>query len=249
MDDLWRARIGVDDTIAPDPGRRSPGTPAFAARVTSTGTLSIGDFVRVEPVDVSGAEVNGTAGVFTAGTTHLFALPIGPGAPVTGDLVIVRRVEHRWVFDKKLTGGGGGIYGNGHIPNCFCDPIPGTLTMTSADPACNYQMFQSCTIQWQPTPPSFGPLNLGPNAFISNESFSDPIGGGAMFFYYLNCTFNQFSLTRIYPTSPYGSPYRDGILYTWLLGATGNTCLPFHLDNGSAFPGSDVSCSVTIDQA
>jgi hypothetical protein len=145
-------------------------------------------------------------------------------------------------------GGVGIIKGPGDIPNCFCQDIPATLAMTSSDPTCNFRMFQSCTIQWQATPASLGPLNLPPNIYLSTEGFPDPLAGGAIFYYYLNCVFNQFSLTRIYPVSPYGSPFRDGILYAWLLGGYGNTCSPFHLDNGMAFPGSDLSCSVTIDQ-
>jgi hypothetical protein len=112
----------------------------------------------------------------------------------------------------------------GTFPTCFCTNLPATLSMTSADPTCNYRMFQSCTIQYQATPAPFSSLNLGPSIYLSTESFPDPIAGGAEFFYYLICHLNQFSLTRIYTTSPYGSPYRDAILYTWLIGGLGNLC-------------------------
>ncbi len=141
-------------------------------------------------------------------------------------------------------GGGGG--GTASIPSCFCTAIPVTLTMTSADETCNYHMFQSCTIQYGPTPSMFSSLNIGDNTFLSTEGFADPVAGDAVFYYFLTCQYNQFSLTRIYPSSPYGSPYRDGVLYTWLIGGSGNTCSPFNLSNGLAFPGSDLSCSVSI---
>ena len=142
------------------------------------------------------------------------------------------------------SGGGGGIIGR--IPNCFCTPTPGLLTMTSADEACNYRMFQSCTISYGPHP-GFEALNFGPNYYLSDQGFPDPVANGAIFYYALGCQYNQFSLTRAYLESPYGSPFRDGVLYSWIVGGSGNTCDPFHLDNGTAFPGSEPSCNVKID--
>ena len=109
-------------------------------------------------------------------------------------------------------------------------------------------MFQSCTIRYQATPSWAANLGLGSMIFLSDQSFNDPIAN-ASFYYYLTCQFNQFNLTRLYPTSPYGSPYRDALLYSWLLGGYANMCSPFHLDGGKPFPGSDQTCSVMIDQA
>ena len=172
---------------------------------------------------------------------------VGPGLPATGDYLVCRFVDNRWVAERTGGGGSGGATGN--LPTCFCTAIPATLAMTSADSSCNFGMFQSCSIVYGPTPDEYTDLNLGVNSFLGAESFPDPIAGGALFRYYLTCQFNQFSLTRVYLESPYGSPYRDGILYTWLVGAYGNSCVPFHLDNGQAFPGSDLSCVVTIDGA
>ena len=142
-------------------------------------------------------------------------------------------------------GGGGGIIVT--IPMCFCHAIPATLKMTSNDPTCNYRMFQSCTIQYGPTPSGYANLNLPANTFLSVQSFPDPLSGGAIFRYYLTCLYNMFSLSRVYLTSPFGSPFRDGVLYSWILGGYGNNCSPFQLDNGSAYPGSDASCGVKID--
>lgn len=248
MDDTERIRIAraarADRTpgAAPSPG----GTPAFLGRVTSA-SAPAGKYFLAIPVQVLGAEVAGGAGSVSDLTTQKTpVLLLGPRAANTGDLLVCRFVDHRWVAER---GGGSGIIDPGHgtIPNCFCTDIPGTLTMTSADPNCNYRMFQSCTIQWQDTPAWAARLNLGPKIFLSTTSFADPVAGDAEFYYYLTCQYNQFSLTRLYPTSPFGSPYRDGILYTWLVGGYGNTCSPFHLDNGMAFPGSDASCNVVID--
>jgi hypothetical protein len=109
-------------------------------------------------------------------------------------------------------------------------------------------MFQTCTLQYGPVPAAYANLGLGQDAFISVESFPDELAGGALFQYFLGCLQNQYTITRIYATSPYGSPYIDGILYTWFVGAYGNTCSPFMLDNGTGFSFTGEPCSVTIDQ-
>jgi len=142
------------------------------------------------------------------------------------------------------------------IPNCDCSccNVPTVLNMVSASETCNFGMFHSCTIKWQAVPEVYSPLGLGVYAFISDESFSDPLQGGAEFQYLLVCFLNQFSLTRIYSASIYGGdpfvpgstgPWQDAILYTWFVG-TPNTCHPFSLTLGSAYPGSDGTCFVTI---
>jgi hypothetical protein len=246
MDDLWRLRLRNDAFRTPWPSLASGGSPAFVGKVT-TASPAVATFVLVNPVTVTGAEVEGGPGVLTADPDATIPVYlIGPGVPATGDDLVCRFVDYRWVAER-VTGGtpdGGKV---GVIPNCFCTAIPATLAMTSADPNCNFGMFQSCSIRWGPTPEEFAPLAIGENSFLSTESFPDPITNGALFRYLLVCQFNQFSLTRLYPESPFGSPYRDGVLYSWLIGATGNTCVPFHLDNGRAFPGSDPTCIVTID--
>jgi hypothetical protein len=146
--------------------------------------------------------------------------------------------------------------GTGNLPTCFCDPIPGTLTMTSFAPTCNYGMFQSCSIVYGPTPPGYADLDIGFNCYLSVESFPDVVAGGALFQYLLTCYYNQFSLSRVYLTTPWGSPYRDGLLYTWLVGSTvgiaPNYCTPLatvshlYLLDGTPYPGSGSTCRVTI---
>jgi hypothetical protein len=248
FDDFARLRLKRAGLVMPEPELSEGGVPAFVGRVISTGSkIAVGKFLMVQPTVVMGSEVEGGPGSLTSVPADPVPVYlVGPGTPTTGDFLICKFVDHRWAAERSKSGNGPGGFGT--IPLCFCTAIPATLKMTSADPSCNYRMFQSCMIQYGPTPAQFAPLHLGANSFLSTESFPDPIVGGAAFYYYLTCQYNQFSLTRIYPTSPYGSPYRDGNLYTWLVGGYGNTCSPFHLDNGMAFSGSDLSCSVTIDQ-
>jgi hypothetical protein len=246
-DDLWRLRLAAGSTRPPSRGDVSGGTPAFLGKVT-TAAPAVGKFLLVDPVLALGPEAEGGTPVFTVSVpgAGIAVYLLGPAVPATGDYLICRHVDHRWVAERG-TNGGGGSGGVGVIPNCFCTTVPATLTMTSADEMCNYQMFRSCTIQYGPTPACYAALNLPANTFLSVQTFPDPLSNGAIFQYFLTCLYNQFSLTRIYCTSPYGSPYRDGVLYSWVLGGYGNTCSPFRLDSGSAYPGSDATCGVTID--
>ncbi len=249
FDDFRRLRLRRAGRVVSEPELFGGGVPAFVGRVTSPGSrIAVGKFLLVQPTFVLGVEVEGGPGAFAAiGVPTVPVYLVGPGTPSTGDLLVCRHIDHRWAAERSVAGKGRG--GGGSLSNCDCTEIPATLRMTSADPACNYRMFQTCTLQYGPTPALFAALNLPPSTFLSTESFPDPISAGARFYYYLTCRLNQFYLTRVFPVSPLGSPYRDGILYTWLVGGYGNTCSPFRLDNGLAFPGSDLSCSVTIDPA
>ncbi len=248
--DFERIRLQMAELVWPEPDLSGGGVPAFVGRVTSLASnIKVGSFLMVQPMMVLGPEIEGGSGDFTSvGSTRVPVYLLGPGVPSTGDDLVCKFVDNRWVAERS-NGSGSGTGGIGTIPSCFCTAIPITLTMTSASPTCNYGMFQSCTIQYQPVPAVYAALDLGSSAFISVESFADAMAGGALFQYLLLCQYNQFSLTRIYATSPYGSPWEDAILYTWFVGSYGNTCSPFHLDNGAAYPGSDAGCFVTIDQA
>ena len=134
----------------------------------------------------------------------------------------------------------------GDFPGCFCPTAPQNLAMFSGSETCNYGMFQSCSIVYGPTPAGYADLGLGTNSWLSTESFPDVIADNAMFQYLLTCYYNQFNLSRVYLDSPYGSPYRDGNLYTWVVGSYANTCVPFSLTSGTTFSGSDAACYVSI---
>ena len=248
-DDFELIRLRGSGRTLPDTDLSGGGVPAFVGQVTSTGSsIAIGCFLMVQPTFVLGPEVEGGPGLLTStGAPPVAVYLLGPAKALAGDYLACRYVDNRWVAERTVPGHGGGMVGV--IPNCFCTTIPASLSMTSGDSNCNYKMFQSCSIKYGATPAGYAALNLLQNTFLSTNSFPNPILGGAMFQYYLTCQYNQFSLTRVYLQCAYGSPYQDGVLYSWVLGGYGNTCTPFHLDNGVAFPGSDASCSVTIDGA
>lgn len=248
-EDFERLRIVNDGLVLPGSNLIGGGVPAFVGRVTSQSSeIAVGHFLLAQPTFVLGSEVEGGGGTFSpAGASMVPVFLVGPGTPSTGDYLICKYIDNRWAAEK-MDGRGGGYTGPvGTIPLCSCTPIPATLSMTSLDPNCNFQMFQSCSIRYQATPADYAPLRLPSMIYLSDESFPDPVAGGAQFRYYLGCEYNMFTLSRIYSASPYGSPFHDGILYTWVVGGYANTCDPFHLDSGTAFPGSDASCFVTID--
>src|SRR4051812_34061924 len=192
LDDFARLRLKRAGLIVHEPERFGGGGPSFVGRVISTGSnISVGNFLMVQPSYVLGAEVEGGTGSLTSvpgDPVPVFL--VGPGIPSTGDFLVCRHVDHRWTAERSGIKGVTG--GTGTIPSCLCTKIPDTLQITSANPAVNYRMFQSCTLHYGPPPGWAAPLHLGPNVFLSTESFPDPILGGAAFYYYLTCQGNLF---------------------------------------------------------
>jgi hypothetical protein len=131
MDDLWRLRLRRDGFLLPDAGSQTGGAPAFLGLVVSTGAnLGVGKFMLVNPVDVTGAEVeSGAAGLTVDTSVTVLVDAIGPAAPATGDYVVCRHVNFRWVADKQTVGGGGG----GTVGFTVCCPsnaVPTTVTLS-----------------------------------------------------------------------------------------------------------------------
>jgi hypothetical protein len=227
--------------------RRAPGplarSPAFVGRVFANPSVptSTGRFFAVHSVAVLGAEGEGQPGSLSddAGTTaNVFV--VGSRVPAAGDDLVCRLVGDRWVAESAPALGAAGIT----LPGCSCTVIPLMLRMTSLNPSCNGGMFQPCTLAYGATPTQYGALALGAECFLSTASFVDE--NGDSFRYYFACERTQFTLSRVYANSLFGSPFLDPVRYTWPLGAPGNTCDPFLLAGGQIYPGGDPSCSVTI---
>jgi hypothetical protein len=144
--------------------------------------------------------------------------------------------------DSCCCGSGGGVT----IVGCPCAPMPTTLNMVSSKPASNNGIFQSATFTYRPIDAWMAGVALSGSQFLSTTTFRDTVLG-ADFYYVLLCYQGAYVLTRIYQTTPVGSPFRDGIRYTWFVGLPGNTCSPFSLTLGSIFAGGDATCVVTIN--
>jgi hypothetical protein len=137
---------------------------------------------------------------------------------------------------------GGGV----SVPGCPCPSTPATLFMHVNDPTKNNGIFQPCTLQYGPTPAPLLPVVLATDSYLSTAPSFDPVLM-ANFYTYLTCYLGAYVITRVYITSPLGSPFRDRIRYTWFVGLPGNTCSPFSLALGSIFEGGDATEVVTID--
>lgn len=186
-------------------------------------------------------EVNGVAGL-AGKVARLFPDPFG-------------RYRFQWV----ATGGGSTPGGGGVVaPGCVC-ATPYTISMLSRVPSCNYQMYQSCTLQYGPAPAGVGNFkDTAGKAWTSTASFVDPISTSS-FYYQLICFSNVYRLDRIFPTSVFGANSRDAGLYSWTLGDTSqygtNSCPgspfpgPWNMPQGRAFNGSDATCSVALSAA
>lgn len=219
-----------------------PGAPAMVGRVVSAGSnLAVGKFLLVKPVSVLGAECEGCAPTLTVGAASVPVLLLGPRVPATGDDLVCRFVDRRWVAEK----GGGSTPPTKVVigSNCPC-PVPTTLSMVSRFPQCNGGLFQSATLTYGPLPPEMASIGLTGNGFTSN-TLTDQVSGKA-FYYYISCNFNQYGLTQIIPDGN-GGASRNGVLYFWAVGGNTrfgpSTCDPFSLPEGTAYPGADASCT------
>lgn len=108
FDEYAKLRLRRAGLVVPDPEREGGGRPAFVGRVTSTGSrIAAGSFLLVQPTFVLGDEVEGGAGLFT--TEEESSVPVylvGPGTPSTGDYLICRHVDYRWVAERSRSGRG-----------------------------------------------------------------------------------------------------------------------------------------------
>ena len=72
--------------------------------VSVAAKIAVGDFLMVNPVSVFGAEAEGGSGVTTInGAVSVPVYLVGPGLPKTGDMLICRFIDHRWVAERKST--------------------------------------------------------------------------------------------------------------------------------------------------
>lgn len=151
----------------------------------------------------------------------------------------------QWVFPHRGSSGTG--IGTVTLAGCPCTASPTTIHMTSSKPDSNNQIFQSATLVYGPTPTPLLPVVLTTSSYLSTSSFLDPILN-LPFFYFLTCSINSYTLTRVYVQFIGGGPGRDSVRYKWVPGFEGDTCTPFLMSVGQMFPGGDTSCVVTLSQ-
>jgi hypothetical protein len=83
------------------PRYQSPGAATMVGQVV-TASPAVGKFMLVNPVSVFGTEGEGNTGVTTANTgVTVPVYLVGPGVPKTGDMLVCRFVDYRWVAERK----------------------------------------------------------------------------------------------------------------------------------------------------
>ena len=251
LDPTLRPRQARDASeVARRPIGTSPaGQPSFVGRVVADAhqPTASGYYYLVNPVSVVGSEAEGgSPALLPDTTTTALVCVIGTRAPSSGDDLICRFVENRWVAERYGATPPPPPPPTPTIPGCTCTSIPATLHMSSSGP-CVPSDFQTCTIQWGPTPTEFTSLGLGANCFLSTQVFNDPFTGGT-FRYNLGCDTVYFRLSRVYEPSSFGPAYHDSAIYTWQISSPGNSCSPFLLSSGTIYPGGDSRCFVTISE-
>ena len=131
------------------------------------------------------------------------------------------------------------------IPGCACTSSPPSIHLTRDRPDSLSNLILPCTLQWTDIPASLLPLGLPPKGYLSTQQLQDQLTGD-MYWNYLYCVINNYTLTRLYETSVYGSPYRDVQRFRWPIGQGTNTCQPFFMNQGFIYSGGDPACVVTI---
>ena len=120
-----------------------------------TASPAVGKFLMMNPVSVLGAESEGAAGVITVNSSvKVPVYLVGPGVPQTGDLLVCRFVDYRWVTQRRTPTShpGSGACTGYLVPITpsfvyFACPNGGfggnrvSLPMTQATPACGLGPF------------------------------------------------------------------------------------------------------------
>ena len=245
--DSMTERYRLQGTPELPPRYGGPGAATMVGQVTSAASrIAVGQFLEVNPVSVLGTEVEGGAGLTVVNTaTTVPVYLVGPHLPATGDLLVCRFVDYRWVAER-----GGKTSTAATIPGCLCNPMPSSITLTAnPNPGVN-GWIQSCHFTYSLPPADVvaaGLATAGQMGLWSTAPLVDYQGDAFYFNLYCDPTFGYIYLGRSY-TGPYtpGHGTAAGLLnyYRWLPGFSGNTCTPFSMTRGSV-PGS----SVTTTQA
>jgi len=243
MDDLTVQRLRQAGLSAP-----SGAVPPFAAerafQVYNAGSMPSATprVYACRPVELTATESEG--GTWNTNATAVFVpvVFLGPDLPVLGEIYHAAQYGGRWISSHTKSVAASSPTGT--LLGCVCQHPPAVLTMTVTG-TCSSGLFFDCTIEYQATPPELGPLQLGGNCYLSNESFPD-LQTGDLFRYFLSCFSSIVRISRVFPTSIFGSPFLDSVVYFWTLGFPGNTCNPFALTIGADFAGGNPLCQVTI---
>lgn len=223
------------------------GTPCEVGQVFNGGAIptTVPAIFYTHPARPAGDQSEGGGASFAVDTSRTRAVAVfGPEVPTAGDYLTAYLIGGRWCANYGLPSGGGTPPVT--IPGCPCETSPVTVYLHTNDPTLNNGIFQDATIVYGPTPAPLLPVVFTPSSYLSTTTFRDAVFD-ADFYYFLTCQLGAYVLTRVYISTPLGSPFRDEIRYSWFIGVDGNTCTPFNLASGSIFEDGDPSQTVTIN--
>jgi hypothetical protein len=212
---------------------------AFVGQVVSpTAAIAVGKFLLVNPVSFLGRESEGSPGVATVDTSTTVAVYlIGPGTPATGDRLVCRFIDYRWVAERRKPGGKGPPT---HVLNgCPCTAIPDSLSVVVPVPDYSpfgYPTIRPDTLTFGPTPPDCPNAAIYPGYWGVSALQYQPAGQSfpLIFRNTFRCVGGQYFLSQ-WITKDSGGPIADSGFYNvfkWLIGFSGNSCSPFKLTNG-----------------
>lgn len=244
--DLFSKINEVEDWMEQGRSDRISSIRTFVGKVVRSPIVGtgIGRYLAVNPVTILGSEIEGESGTLIEDTnTTIIVFDIGATIPSPGDRLVCRFIDHRWI--TRLDGRS--QPSTAQLLGCNCTSAPLTLQMVVSSPACANSLLQSCTFVFSATPVELSALHLGDFCYLSNSMYKDP-DTGDFFYYYLGCFSTIFRVSRVFPTSVYGSPFLDSVIFFWSLGLPGNSCDPFLLSNGQFFYGSNPDCTAVISE-
>ncbi len=237
---MLRSRFSTNDRFAlfsDRPARPLPGgqgRAAFVGQVVSPSSkIGVGKFLMVVPVTVFGTDQEGAPGVITIDSSEPIPVYlVGPDLAQTGDLLICRRVDHRWVAERDATQPFGFT-----LPGCPCTNLPGTLYLHVGNPSVVApEIFTvPATFVYGPKPAALAVYNSDPIGYYSTEDFWTA-DQDFHWMYWFGCQNGVYflQLLMLPIASGFAGSYPGTqLIMSWLVGLAGNTCNPLSLTNGS----------------
>jgi hypothetical protein len=224
----------------PIPGGQ--GTAVMLGRVISSGNaIGVGKFLLVNPVSVMGAEVEGGAAVLTTLSNAAIAVYfLGPHLTQPGELLICRRVDHRWVAER-----GTSQKKSGHtLPGCPCTELPDSLFM-HVKIVSPLSLVVPAALTYMSRPADLSVYSTDPVGYYSAK-YTSSDGLYALRFWF-SCIQGVYYVWGLFtPDSVLGYPGIFRIM-SWLVGLGGNTCNPISLTNGATDSGNYRAQGISIN--
>ena len=211
---------------------------SIVVKVVNDGAIptAVPKYFACVPVTPSGVETEGGSRTLTDGSGRVYVCVLGPAVPMAGTYLLASEVGGRWAACYQDQGGGGIT-----LPGCPCIDIPSTLTVDVISQPFGL-FFVDGTLTWRAVPADVSALYPDSPAFWSDVLDYNYATTGIRYRWTLRCESGFYRLHAVVvedPAPPQPIPYiLDSV--TYVIPASGNTCDPFNLTNGSNANGVNV---------